>query len=35
MILGTCLYMVWNSSRMSMEVLNLFWICVSVVMPYV
>ena len=35
MILGACLYMVRNSSGVSMVMVSLFWICVSVVIPRV
>ena len=34
-ILGICLYVVQNSSGVSMIVLVLFWVCDIVVMPYV
>ena len=35
MVFGTCLHVIRNSSGVSMALLFLFWICVSVVMPYV
>jgi hypothetical protein len=34
-VLGACLYMMRNSSCVSMALLVLFWICDRVVIPYV
>ena len=34
-VLGACLYMVWNSSGVSMALVVVFWICSRVVIPYV
>jgi hypothetical protein len=34
-VLGMCLYVVWNSSGVSMAHVSLFWICGSVVILYV
>lgn len=34
MILGACLYVIWKSSRVSMAIVSLFWICGSVVILY-
>ena len=35
MTLGMCLCAIWNSSGVSMALASLFWICDSVVIPYV
>ena len=35
MVLDVCLYVSWNSFGVIIAIVSLFWICISVVMPYV